>query len=217
MRAASILLLGLFLGTPWEDAARLAETGDFQGAERAYRQMLRDDPGNPELNYNLGVVLLFDGRFLEARPHLESGRGVAPPVGPAASYNLGNADLEPAFADSLLPQRDERLRRAIEAYKAALLADPNDADAKWNLELARRLLEREPPPPAAGGGGGGGGPAPPIPGDRDPAPAPADGSGPEPDVAQSRVDDLLRAAREREIQVQRQSLQKPQPPGPIRP
>jgi tetratricopeptide (TPR) repeat protein len=218
MRIATIVTaLALLVASGWERAASLAESGDFAGAEREYRAMLLDDPANPELNYNLGVVLIFAGRHLEARRHLEMARGVEPPVGQAATYNLGNTDLEPAFADPSMADREIRLRRAIEAYKSALLADPDDTDAKWNLEFARRLLEGHPTPPAAGGGGGGGAAGPPMPGEQEPAPAPAGGTGPEPDTAVSEADELLRAAQEREIQIQRESLRKPQPPGPIRP
>jgi Ca-activated chloride channel homolog len=215
MRGVLLLAL-LLLITPWERAARMVERGDLEGAEREYRALLRDSPEDPGLHYNLGTVLLLDGRFDEARPHLERA-GSEDALRAAASYNLGSTDLQPAFEDLDLPERDARLRRAIDAYKQALREDPADEDAKWNLELARRLLEREAPPPAAGGGGGGGGEGPPQAGERDPSPLPAGGSGPEPDTSPTEAEELLSAAQERELQVQRERLRRPQPPGPMRP
>lgn len=217
MRIAALLLL-LALFTPWERAARLAGLGDLAGAEREYRALLAEEPGDGDALYNLGTILLLQGRHDEARPHLEAARsGDLEEPRADAPYNLGNTDLEPAFTDSLLPDRDTRLRRAIEAYKRTLLADPDDDDAKWNLELARRLLERDSPPPDAGGGGGGGGEGPPQPGETRPSPLPDGGAGPQPDVDETEAESLLRAARERELEVQRDRLRKPQPPGTMRP
>lgn len=193
-------------------------------AESTYRAAVdADDFGSESeravAHYNLGTALLLQRRYEEAEPHLRMAVDAAGDHGAAAAYNLGNTDLEPAFADSVLPGREIRLRSAIEAYKRALLLDSADLDAKWNLELARRLLERQPPPQESGGGdgAGGGGDGPPEQGEQQPAPTPAEGSGSQPDVAEAEAEQLLRAAQEREIQLQRENLRRPQPPGPIRP
>lgn len=194
---------------------------DPVAAESTYRAML-DRPASaaedllPRLHYNLGTSLLLQRRYEEARPHLEMAGGAPGIVGVATAYNLGNADLVPAFLDPRLPAREDRLRRAITAYKAALLADPADLDAKWNLELAQRLLERD-SPPAGGGGGSGGGDGPPLPGDREAEPSAGSRAGPQPGMSEGEAEELLRAAQEREQQIQRDRLRKPQPPGPIRP
>ncbi len=42
--------------------------------------------------------------------------------------------------------RAERLSEALEAYKRSLLADPDDADAKHNLEVIARQLGQTPSP-----------------------------------------------------------------------
>jgi tetratricopeptide (TPR) repeat protein len=214
MKAIVALAILLLLVTPWERAARLVAAGDLEGAEREYRLLVQQQPGDPEAAYNLGTVLLLQGRWDDARPFLV--RATEGSRQPAPYFNLGNTDLEPASADSLLAQREQRLHRAIQQFKQALLLDPRDEDARWNLELARRLLEREAPPPGGGGGGGGADGAP-APGAMDPSPAPASGRGGEPDALPSETEALLRAAQERELQVQRNRLTKPQPPGPVRP
>jgi Ca-activated chloride channel family protein len=64
---------------------------------------------------------------------LEQAAKEAPPeLAPAAQYNLGNAQLAAGDAAG-----------AVEAYKAALRAEPGNADAKFNLELALREKERQ--------------------------------------------------------------------------
>lgn len=209
------------VGTGQAASGGLGPVLDPVAAESTYRAMLDQPTANaaadiPRVHYNLGTSLLLQGRYDEARPHFDLAAGAPGEVGVAAAYNGGNTDLQPAFLDSLLAERDDRLRRAIESYQAALLADPADLDAKWNLELAWRLLERD-SPPSGGGGGGGGGDGPPLPGDRRPAPTSGSDSGPQPGMSEAEAEELLRAAQEREQQVQRDRLRKPQPPGPIRP
>src|SRR5688572_9927970 len=110
MRSLAILLILLAVPTPWERAAQLVTAGDLAGAEREYRGILVGEPDNPLAHYNLGAILLRQGRYEEAREQLElAAREEQPPSGTA--YNLGNTDLEPAYADSALAERDQRLRR----------------------------------------------------------------------------------------------------------
>ncbi|MEX2570809.1 MAG: tetratricopeptide repeat protein [Gemmatimonadota bacterium] len=220
MRAAAVLIVLALLAGPWQDAARLAEQGDLESAERAYRVLLADDGTDPTLHYNLGTVLLRQGRFDEAREHLaRAATSVDQSLGGAAAYNLGNTDLEPVAADPGAPGRAERLRRAIEAYKAALREDPEDDDARWNLELARRLLERDERADGggAGGGGGGGGGEPTESGQVEPLPSTGGGGGVQPELSPTPAEALLSEARERELRLQRDRLRRPQPAGPIRP
>ncbi|MEX2584672.1 MAG: tetratricopeptide repeat protein [Gemmatimonadota bacterium] len=218
MKLLGALLAAVLLITPWERAARLAEAGDLPGAEAEYRAILADAPDDATAHYNLGTVLLRQGRFEDARPFLQRAAAAPDDIQEEASYNMGNTDLEPAFADAELPDRSDRLRRSIEAYKTALLLDPEDFDAKWNLELARRLLEGEETPPEAGGGGGGGGGRDDSGSGRpDRAPLPGGGAGPQPQMSRAEAEELLSAARDEELQVQRDRLRKPQPPGPVRP
>ena len=213
------IFFALLLG-PWDRAAKLAENGDLTGAEREYRVLLSEAPANPELQYNLGTVLLMQRRYDEARAQLEQAAAQLPANGVTA-YNIGNTDLEPAYADSALADRDDRLRRAIASYRRSLIQNPDDVDAKWNLELAQRLLNRETPPPTGGGGGGGGGGAggetERREGEQPPVPQRASQSGPQPEMSPAEAEDLLEGAQDREGEVQQNTLRKPQPPGPIRP
>ncbi|HEX2094282.1 MAG TPA: tetratricopeptide repeat protein [Longimicrobiaceae bacterium] len=204
-----VMLVGcgvLFAGC--DDGNRLYREGEYRRAAGEYREALERGDRSPALRYNLGTALLRLEQWDEARGHLESAAaGEDRRVRQPAHYNGGNADLEPVFRrqvpDSL---RRVRLERAIAAYKRALLLDPADMDAKWNLEIALRLLERERPPEAPSGGGGGGGGGYPAPSRPDVQPRPASAG-----VTPEEAERLLAGAERAERELQREKLRKDQP------
>jgi len=199
-----------------------------------YREVAAARPGDPVPLYNLGAVLLQREEFAPAVPPLERATEAAgASLRQAAHYNLGNARLAPAFEaspgfDGMSAEERERwadeLRRAAESYREALRLAPADTAAKWNLELALRLLDEarrpppdDPPPPEpdegdSGGGGGGGGGGGSQSGQGGPQPSPAEGT-PQQPMTREQTEALLSAARDRELGVQRETLRKPQPAG----
>ncbi|HEX6926489.1 MAG TPA: VWA domain-containing protein [Longimicrobiaceae bacterium] len=208
-----------------------------------YRRVAAAQPGESVPLYNLGTVLLQRQRFEEARPPLEAAtRAAEPELRQRARYNLGNTRLEPFFTPGGAAPRDREerlrlLRDAIEDYRQALRLDADDVDAKWNLELALRLMrdertrppEPEPPDPpepegpGAGGGGGGGGGGATGDGGRggggagtqDPLPQAGSGGLDRPSMSRKEAEELLQQAANREVGVQRETLEKPQPRGGI--
>ena len=198
------------------------------GLAERYAGRLARQPGSPVLRYDLGTALLLEHRYDDARAPLEAAVRVAPPALRArALYNLGNADLEPAFAADTAEQgRVDRLRRAVAAYRAALRLAPADGDARWNLELAERLLREAPEHPrqspqgggsggGQGGGGGGGGGQAPQPARQSPQPQGGAEGGESPRLSPEAAERLLASAREQELGVQRDKLAKPQPDEPM--
>jgi tetratricopeptide (TPR) repeat protein len=219
MRFSAILGLALLIG-----GGALAEgdaafrRGDFRRAAQAYGRALAAGDSSATVQYNLGTTLLRLNRHDEARPHLEAAARLRARAGLAAraAYNAGNADLAPV-ASKRVPreQNRERLLRAIGHYRRALLMNPGDADAKWNLELAQRLLREQ-----AGGGGsedekkneqpqGGGGQAPPSPANPQPRPGQASEGANQP-MTRERAERILAGAEAREQQIQRQQLKREQ-------
>jgi tetratricopeptide (TPR) repeat protein len=215
-RAPALVLL--LAGALLQDGSRTAESrieaGDHRGAAAEYRALLADEPSSQLLRYNLGTSLLRGAEHDSARAHLEAAaRGADPEIRFRAHYNLGNVDLEPAYGAEPSPERREALLRAVAGYREALLLRSADTDAKWNLEVALRLLREDDPPAAGGGGGeGGGGGADEDRGRPDPEPAPGDEGGPSPAMSPERAEQILAAAERRELGVQREKLQKQQPP-----
>jgi tetratricopeptide (TPR) repeat protein len=209
-----LLLAALpLLGGGMVEGNRLYRSGQFRRAAEVYQKRIAAGDSSAAARYNLGTVLLRLQKWDEARPLLEAATDVQrqPELRQRALYNAGNADLEPVFRRKVTEPdaRRERLLRAIGRYKDALLARPGDADAKWNLELAQRLLEREPPQSGGGGsdrnnrGGGGGGQQQPQPA---PQPAPGPPQAPAPELSQREAERILTGAARAEADAQREVL-----------
>jgi len=152
--------------------------------------------------YNFGTVLLAFDSLDAAIDALERASfGSAPALRDRAVYNLGLAQLRRArVAEG--EDRSQSVRGALAAYRTLLLAHPDDADARWNYELALRL--RRSPPPSAGGGARNEQQGPPQP-PRDPS-----------DMSQQQAAQLLDAAArdERDTQSRRRRVpQHDRPPG----
>lgn len=129
----------------FERGNRLYRDGRFEEAVTAYQAALADGEAAPELHYNLGTALLRLGRYEEADRQFEAAlRTVEPELRQRTFYNLGNRYLRAARQSDGGDARAGLLDAAVDAYKQALRLAPDDADAKWNLELA--LDEREQPP-----------------------------------------------------------------------
>ncbi len=115
----------------------------YSDALREYRRAQAADPGAPAPVFNAGVALYQLGEYERAAAELRSVLTTADPALRArAWYNLGNAYV-----------RLGRLLDARAAYREALLLDPGDRDAKFNLELVNRALLEQPTaaqPPSQG-------------------------------------------------------------------
>jgi Ca-activated chloride channel family protein len=139
-----------------ERGNRLYRAGKYAEAVAEYRDALRNGDDSPTLRYNLGTALLKVGRYQEAQEQLEAALdAVDPELRQYVHYNLGQRYLEEArTAERQNPQAAAGLYdRAVEAYRQALRLRPNDADAKWNYELA--LRDRDQAMQQQGGGDGG--------------------------------------------------------------
>lgn len=211
-----LILLVTFpvLGGSMVAGNRLYRTGRFRQAAEVYANRLRNGDQTPVVRYNLGTSLLRLSRWDQAREQLESAAdgGAAPELRQRAHYNAGNADLMPAFLDKLPKEKKaEVLHRAIDRYKQALRLRPGDVDAKWNLELALRLLDKE--PQGGGGGasqdqGGGGGADQQEKGGQAPQPTPGSGGNATPQISREAAERILAGAAQEEAAAQSSSLRR---------
>lgn len=129
-----------------ERGNRLYRQGRYAEAVEAYRAALQDGNDSPTLHYNLGTALLRLGRHGEAEEHLRNAlASIGPEEKERTLYNLGNRFLEEGSAMAEPGQRQQLLDAAAAAYRDALRLDPNDRDAKWNLELTLREQQNQPP------------------------------------------------------------------------
>ncbi len=125
---------------PWQAYGR----GDFRIARDGFEELARERPGDLRLAVDLGSARYQEGDFAGAEEAFaRAARSAQPEVAAQALYSLGNAVY-----------RQDRLEEAIGHWQQTLNLDPRDEDARFNLELARRELERrraeQPPrqPPA---------------------------------------------------------------------
>ncbi|MDP3920834.1 MAG: tetratricopeptide repeat protein [Candidatus Omnitrophota bacterium] len=133
--AAVLLAFVLFSGfieTPHslnEKGNALFEEKKYDSALEAYRKAQIKEPDDPAIRYNLGTTLYQKHQFREALQHLEqSVKSVTDPELKArALYNYGN---------TLVRLGD--FEKAIEIYQKALEINPDDTDAKYNLEFLQR-------------------------------------------------------------------------------
>jgi Ca-activated chloride channel homolog len=211
-----------------ERGNRLYREGRYADAVEAYRRALSGGESSAELHYNMGTALLRLGRFDEAEENLRRALvGVEPELRRRSFYNLGNRFLEAARANGGAGA-EPLLESAVEAYKRALRLRPGDDDAKWNLELALREQERQPPsqdsqneqdqpsqpqdPDDRNQGGGGSGSQDPTQGDRpDSQGDPRDGG-----MSQEQADRILSAVEQDERDLTREKLRKGQRRTPVR-
>lgn len=134
------------------------EEGRYAEALSAWRHADQSPDAEPEDAYNRASAAYRLGEFREAAASYAVAARTAREVEHSADswYNAGNARYR--IAEAKAPERDpteESVKfwdTTVEAYRESLLLDPEDVDAKHNLELALRRRDQ-----AAGGGGGGGG------------------------------------------------------------
>jgi len=107
------------------------EEGNYSEAEIEYRKALSEKPDYYKGKFNLGDAMYGQENYEESGKIFgELGETAKTAKEKSGSwYNLGNSLME-----------QQKYNESIEAYKKALRLDPDDQDAKYNLEYARKLL-----------------------------------------------------------------------------
>ncbi|MBN2319098.1 MAG: tetratricopeptide repeat protein [Acidobacteria bacterium] len=113
---------------------RLFNEGKYEEAEKAYLEAQVKKPGKPEIIYNLGNSLIKQEKYPQGIQALQQSADKGDEqIRTNSLYNTGNA---------LYSTGD--YRGSAEAFIEALKLNPEDRDAKHNLELAlQKLREQE--------------------------------------------------------------------------
>lgn len=114
----------LLLGDRDYDQERYGE------AEKHYRNATEKNPGSTDAAYNYANALYQQGKYPEAAQQYE--KVAAAGDNPGVLYNLGNALL-----------RQGKYREAARAYERSLRLRPGDANAKMNLQMAKKKIKEE--------------------------------------------------------------------------
>ncbi|PQB05332.1 tetratricopeptide repeat protein [Aureitalea marina] len=123
------------------EASSAIDDEDFINAEAEYRKAISLLPENETGKYNLGTAYYNENKNGEAMNRFKQAAAIAQgkPAKHKAFHNLGN---------TLMNAKD--YQGAVEAYKNALRNNPTDDETRYNLALAKEMLEKNPP---EGGGG----------------------------------------------------------------
>jgi tetratricopeptide (TPR) repeat protein len=131
---ASIPGLGGGVNQKNKQGAELYREGKLDEALTSFTQAQVDSPDAPEIHYNIGNVHYrkeeMEKSVEEYRASLRGEKEVQQP----AHYNVGNVHY-----------KKQDFPSAVQSYKQALKINPNDIEARQNLELALQQSE--------GGGG----------------------------------------------------------------
>ncbi len=110
--------------------------GDFPDAEVNYRKAIAINPSEEIGKYNLGNAYYNKAKNDEAMMRFKQAASIATtkPEKHKAFHNLGN---------TFMNAKD--YQNAVEAYKNALRNNPTDDETRYNLALAKEMLEKNPP------------------------------------------------------------------------
>jgi tetratricopeptide (TPR) repeat protein len=130
-----LLLAGMLSCSPAHRGERLYQQGKYPEAYEAFRRGLERD-SSARLAFDAGAALYRLERYDEAVAAFRQA-SLAPELRQKSLYNLGNALVRAAEER---PGEPAPLRDAVEAYEQVLRTAPDDAEARWNLEVALRRL-----------------------------------------------------------------------------
>lgn len=134
-------------------------SGDYQQSEELFSKAAERDPRNPVTQYNLGSTQVKNGKITAGMEQLKkvyddknndlNGR---------ARFNTGSghhllarkameaaAPKDPKMMDAAKQAREvamKELESALDEYRSAILASPQDQDMKYNYEVARQELDQ---------------------------------------------------------------------------
>jgi tetratricopeptide (TPR) repeat protein len=106
----------------------------FADAEVNYRKSLEKNKDTKQGAFNLGDALFRQERYGEAAEQyrIASEKLADNATKAQALHNMGNSLL-----------KEQKFPESINAYKEALKLNPKDEDTKYNLEYAKRMLQKQ--------------------------------------------------------------------------
>lgn len=110
----------------------------YEPAKSAYDQALEEDSTNTTAKFNLGNTSYRLAKPDEALRTFDQ---------LSAKYKASGDKAKAYYNKGVVLTNQKRLEESIDAYKDALRQDPNDKEARENLQKALMELKRKTPPP----------------------------------------------------------------------
>ena len=135
-----IILLFLLPITAFSQSARekvkqgneLFQQEKYDEAQNKYQDALLDNPASSEIQFNIGDIQYKKKKYEDAlEAYFKSLDSKEIDLQANSYYNIGNTLY-----------RSGKLAESIQAYKEALKLNPEDQDAKYNLEYVRNKLKQ---------------------------------------------------------------------------
>ena len=110
------------------------EQQKYLESEVEYRRAVDADAESAIATYNLGNALYRQEKYEEAAKCFDNATHMTDDkaIQSQAYHNMGNVLMQ-----------NQQYGEAIEAYKQSLRLNPTDADARYNLRLAQKLLQQQ--------------------------------------------------------------------------
>ncbi|GAA0872651.1 hypothetical protein GCM10009117_17980 [Gangjinia marincola] len=117
-----------------EEAEDALSENDFASAEANYRKAIATDPENTEAKYNMGNLYYNKEYTANAQgKYTTAGKNATEKALRHKSFhNQGNTFM-----------KQKQYDKAVEAYKNALRNNPTDDETRYNLALAKSMLEKD--------------------------------------------------------------------------
>ena len=128
-----------------QKANKLFNEGKYEEALKLYEDALLLSPADKALKMNKGSALYRLDDYQKAQEeYLEALTHEDKKIRANAHYNLGNILFREGeqMYKSGNPQANEKFKNALEHYIQSLDLNPNDKDAKWNLQLAHQMIQQ---------------------------------------------------------------------------
>jgi len=118
---------------PAQDGLEAYKKGQYDRALKLFIEAQLEIPDKPELLYNLGSAYYKTGDFESAYQHyLQALKGEDQSLRQKTQYNLGNTSF-----------RKGQMEQAVKHYESALKLDPDDGQARQNLEFVKKIIQQQ--------------------------------------------------------------------------
>lgn len=136
---AALFIVPMLTKAQQEDAAirqgnKLYHQGQFDKALPEYQKALEQNPKNAVARYNLANARYRNNKFEDAEKSFDD----------VIDNTTDNKYKEKSYYNKgVALSKEKKLQESIDAWKKALRLDPNDADARFNLQKALKELQKQ--------------------------------------------------------------------------